>query len=164
MSSIDWPVAQMDDARARLFVGLRHREERARAEATEGRFVQKAHGQLICAGYISYQLSIALRVQLVGRECREPAREVVAASGCFRLTYIDVVPTQQNDLPQRLLRFTHRAKRGQVERVRKRRGEQGFEVRGARSAVTRGSERYGVHSAGRGFLQHAARELQTLKR
>ncbi len=79
---------------------LRHREERARAQPAQGGFIEKAHGELICAGYISYQLSIAARVQLVGRQGRQPAREIVAAGGRFGLRNIHVVPTtQQNDLP-----------------------------------------------------------------
>src|SRR5690606_33575688 len=105
-------VSKMDDACFAVHVARGYGQKSVRAEALQCALIQPAHREPVVFRKLRDRAPVAARVELVWRQSRQPAREIVSAGGGDGVSKIDLLIAEElharNALFVRLLRAERR--------------------------------------------------------
>src|SRR5580698_4766976 len=110
-------IAQMCNARSTLGVACGDREKGVRTQALERGLIQPTQRKSRSPRELTDAATVAARIEHIGRQRREPAREIVAAGTRTHVLQIQSWRTDEIDLLD-ASRFGLGAKGGQRERLR----------------------------------------------
>ena len=123
-------VGQAGDPGIARAVAARYREKCARAQAPEGGLAVKLEPQLETACEFLQQAAVAACVEGVGRQCREPTRQIVSGGGRERYIKIGEFSSRGNvHSCQLFARFRLAFERGEAKRCRLQRSDGGAHAR-----------------------------------